>query len=73
MKIASLFSTPFYVSLHRQTILSKKVQRIALNTLIIANACLVTSLFFIASKPLIAVALTITIVGSAILIDRSYK
>ena len=73
MRIASVFSMPFQVSLHRHSILSKKVQRIAMNVLIIANACLVTSLFFIASKPLIGVALSITIVGSAILIDRSYK
>lgn len=52
---------------------NSRITRIALNILILTNTCLVTSLFFIASKAVTALALVITIIGSAILIDRYYK
>lgn len=73
MKISSLFTKSIEYYKCRQPLITKKVYRIALNALIIGNCCLVTSLFFVASKVILAVALTISIVGSSLLIDRCYK
>ena len=73
MKISNPFRRNVDIFINRENILSKKVQRVALNAVIIANCCLVTSLFFVASKAILFISLTISIIGSSILIDRFYK
>lgn len=70
MKISSL-SISRILPLH--TSITNKITRVALNALVITNCCALTCLFFVSSKILLAIASTITIIGSSILIEKIYK
>lgn len=52
---------------------TNKITRVALNALVITNCCALTCLFFVSSTLLLSIASTITIIGSAILIEKIYK
>lgn len=73
MKISSLISKSIQYCRSKDPIITKRIYRIAMNALIIGNCCLVTTLFFVASKAILSVALIVSIIGSSILIDRCYK
>lgn len=73
MRISALANRTIQFYKCKQPLINKKVYRIAMNALIIGNCCLVTSLFFVASKAILSVALIVSIIGSSILIDRCYK
>lgn len=73
MKITSFISKSIQYCRSKDPIITKRIYRIAMNALIIGNCCLVTTLFFVASKVILSIALTISIIGSSILIDRCYK
>lgn len=49
-----------------------RITRIAINALMILNNCLITSMFFVASNIVTGIVLTISIVGSAVVIERVY-
>lgn len=73
MKINSLIFRSIQYCRSKDPIITKRIYRIAMNALIIGNCCLVTTLFFVASKAILSVALIVSIIGSSILIDRCYK
>lgn len=73
MRISSLVNRGIQYYKCKQPLITKQIYRIAMNALIIGNCCLVTSLFFVANKAILAIALPISIIGSSILIDRCYK
>lgn len=51
---------------------NNRITRIAINALMILNNCLITSMFFVASNIVTGIVLTISIVGSAVVIERVY-
>lgn len=73
MRISSLVNRGIQYYKCKQPLITKQIYRIAMNALIIGNCCLVTTLFFVASKAILSVALIVSIIGSSILIDRCYK
>lgn len=50
-----------------------KVTRIALNALMVINNCLITTMFFTASNIVTGLILCISIVGTAIVIEKIYR
>lgn len=51
---------------------NNRITRIAINALMILNNCLITSMFLVASNIVTGIVLTISIVGSAVVIERVY-
>lgn len=50
-----------------------KVTRVALNALMVINNCLVTTMFFTSSNVVTGLILCISIVGTAIVIEKIYR
>ena len=73
MRIRNIYSDVMQRCFYDKKIITNQVQRVAMNALIIGNCCLITTLFFVASTTILSIALLVSIVGSAILIDRNYR
>ena len=52
---------------------TNKITRIALNALMILNNCLITTMFFTTSNVVTGLVLAISIVGSAVVIEKVYR
>lgn len=51
---------------------NNRITRIVINSFLILNNCLITSMFFVGNNVVIGVVLSISIVVSSIMIDRIY-
>lgn len=55
------------------TKINNKVTRVALNALMVINNCLITTMFFTASNVVTGLILFISIIGTAIVIEKIYR
>lgn len=58
---------------HVQRSYSNKITRVAISALMITNNCLIASMFFIASNVVTGLVLFVSIVGTAIVIEKIYR
>lgn len=72
MRITSLIRNSFQYCKIKQDTISKRVYRVAMNSLMITNNCLITSMFFSKSNIITGLVLGISIISSAFFIERIY-